>query len=94
MSTPKARKVMARLVFPNAMHGDMPVKLWRTDKGEWRIPATPEAYERMLAQATVALEQADSCDHREDVCIVLHSLGIHPPAVAPSTANNNKGRKK
>lgn len=43
------------------------------------LPATSEAYHRMIAQAAVALEQADSCDHKQDAVIVLRAVGIKDP---------------
>ncbi len=65
-----ARKGDPETIKPFGWGGTIPVFV---------LPATPEAWDAMLAQATVALEQSDNCDHREDVQTVFRALSLVRP---------------
>ncbi len=82
---PKTKPVKARREYEHVGSGVLQCESPQTRKWPdnfnpvYVLPADADSQNRMIAQAAVALEQADSCDHREDACIVFRSIGILPP---------------
>lgn len=96
MSTPKARKVRATPAhFQSSWHFMRYVlEIALRDRTTMLDAITPryrEADETVSAEMNEVRAEIAAIEKR----IERHdALNIHPPAVAPSTANNNKGRKK